>query len=171
MIVIKIAKNRGDPLDLVMAAVEQKKESSSLARRSRDNNLLYDQIWRVLDVDQHERLAAARKLAVREKINLAVSNPCFELWALLHLVDWRAHISVEAVQQQLRQVMPGYAKALRCDLLRGAYRTAQLRAIKLAQQHEQNGNDPTMNPSTDVWRLVDALFAAARNTSLSELEL
>src|SRR6185436_2146803 len=54
----------------------------------------YDEVWCVTDVDHYERdggkVTAAVALA-GDDIKLAVSNPCFELWLLLHHEDCAAH--------------------------------------------------------------------------------
>jgi hypothetical protein len=44
----------GDPKRLVERAVERKKESEKAAERSSDENLLYERIWCVFDVDDHK---------------------------------------------------------------------------------------------------------------------
>jgi len=45
-----------------------------------------DLVWLVIDVDRWEKkkLAEVASLAKQKQYNLAVSNPCFELWMLLH---------------------------------------------------------------------------------------
>lgn len=42
MIVIKVASNKGDPLDLVEATVEMRDEALARARQAKDENLRYD---------------------------------------------------------------------------------------------------------------------------------
>lgn len=46
----------------------------------------YDELWLVIDVDRWpcEKLAQVCRQTVQKKYELAVSNPCFELWLLLH---------------------------------------------------------------------------------------
>ncbi|MEU5697882.1 RloB family protein [Streptomyces aurantiacus] len=53
----------------------------------------FDQVWCVVDVDEFEDLDRAQRLARRENIELAVSNPCFELWLLLHHTDHRSWVA------------------------------------------------------------------------------
>ncbi|HTF07791.1 MAG TPA: RloB family protein, partial [Asanoa sp.] len=48
----------------------------------------YDQIWCVVDVDEFD-IDAAVVEARRAGVHLAISNPCFELWLLLHHDDCR----------------------------------------------------------------------------------
>ena len=47
----------------------------------------YDQVWCVLDVeggDKHESLIRALGRAGKERVNLCLSNPAFEVWFLAH---------------------------------------------------------------------------------------
>jgi hypothetical protein len=47
-----------------------------------------DEIWVVIDVDRYqEHLPEVARLCVDAGFNLAVSNPCFEFWLLLHFRD------------------------------------------------------------------------------------
>ncbi len=47
----------------------------------------YDELWLVIDFDRwgERKLSKIAKLSSQKKYNMAVSNPCFELWLLLHL--------------------------------------------------------------------------------------
>jgi len=161
-----VSRERGDPLRLVEAARDQRADADRRARRHKDDNLRYDEVWCVVDVDEHARLPAAEALAAREKIGIAVSNPCFELWALLHLVDHRAFITSESARNALRSCMPNYEKALDCAAMRGLYAVARGRANALCEQHKRNGRSPSWNPSTDVWVLVDKMLEAARKSGV-----
>jgi hypothetical protein len=58
-----------------------------------------DEVWCVFDVDEHPKLAEARDQANANGIQLAVSNPCFELWLLLHFQEHRAHAGGHAQGQ------------------------------------------------------------------------
>lgn len=47
-----------------------------------------DEIWVVIDVDRYqEHLPEVARLCVDANFHLAVSNPCFEYWLLLHFRD------------------------------------------------------------------------------------
>lgn len=52
-----------------------------------DVSLPQDELWAVFDVDQQkvQSLAGAVQVAKSRGVRLAGSNPCFELWLLLHL--------------------------------------------------------------------------------------
>lgn len=70
----------GSPKTLVERAALRKKTAENEAKRFRDENLKYDEVWCVYDVDEHPKLADAFQQARDNQIELAVSNPCFELW-------------------------------------------------------------------------------------------
>jgi hypothetical protein len=67
--------------------VSRRDEAANKARRERNDLLAFEAVWCVCDVDQHATLAAAREMAAKEAVGMAVSNPCFELWCLLHFDD------------------------------------------------------------------------------------
>jgi len=116
----------------------------------------FDEVWCVTDVDHYEReggkVTAALALA-GDDIKLAVSNPCFELWLLLHHEDCAGHCAdCREVQKRLRKHLPHYDKArLRFDDFAAGLDEALRRAEKL-------GADHTRNPSTGVGRLVGAVL-------------
>lgn len=69
----------GSALTLVQRAVEEKNDPSKF----------YNKVWCVVDRDRGsnnppENLIIALELAQENKIQLAYSNQCFELWFLLH---------------------------------------------------------------------------------------
>lgn len=144
----------GTPKTLVERAVAKKKESERRAKR--DENERYQHIWCVFDVDEHPYLAEAQQQARDNKIDVAVSNPCFELWALLHFQDRRAWIDRAQVQSLCRQHMPGYERRLPCDVLHPRTSEARQRAIELDHWHGTRGTEGD-NPSTAVYRLVDII--------------
>lgn len=48
-----------------------------------------DQLWFVLDKDRwpNKNLAEVARLSAQKGFNMALSNPCFELWLLLHWIE------------------------------------------------------------------------------------
>jgi hypothetical protein len=108
----------------------------------------------VVDVD-HFDLAAAASAAQAAEVELAVSNPCFELWLLLH--HERCDSSMACcgdVIARLRKCVPGYDKTrLRFEQFAGGVEQAVSRAAAL----DATGRDHRRNPSTGVWRLVEEM--------------
>ena len=66
------------------AAKRRREEAEAAAGREQDDNLRFEAVWCVFDVDQHPHLTTAVEEARTAGIDVAVSSPSFELWLLLH---------------------------------------------------------------------------------------
>ena len=86
---IEIAPEHGVPRTVVEVARDRKKEAEEAATREKDDNLAYDSVWGVFDMDEHPNVGEAKEMARDNDIHLAVSNPCIELWLLLHFRENR----------------------------------------------------------------------------------
>jgi hypothetical protein len=133
------------------------KEARAIARSYGDIGSAYDEVWCVFDVDDHERLAQAIDQAKANRIHVAISNPCFELWALMHYQDQRAYITRDHVRAELRRYIPGYEKSLPCVYLIDTYDEARTRARFVQDMHLRTGDDPRSNPSSNVWQVIESL--------------
>src|SRR3990172_166191 len=71
----------------------------------------YDYVWCVFDRDEHEKIPAAFDQAIANGFNVAFSNPCFELWFLIHFQDQTAHIERRSVCRKLSSHIRGYEKS------------------------------------------------------------
>ena len=96
----------GVPKTLVQRAVQLKNAAQKEAKIRQDENLLYDDIWCVFDIDEHPAVPDGKRQARDNEINLAISNPCFELWILLHFRDQRAHIDRTVVRRECIKYFP-----------------------------------------------------------------
>ncbi|HEY4028242.1 MAG TPA: RloB family protein, partial [Candidatus Dormibacteraeota bacterium] len=163
---IEIAGEHGVPRSLVAVAAARLREARRAASRQQDDSLAYDQVWCIFDVDEHPDVAAAVDQARGNGIELAVSNPSFELWALLHFRDHRAHLGRQQARTLLKTHLPTYDKRLPAAELLPRYHDARRRACWLVENHERCGGEVTDNPSSSVWRLVDALRAAAERDAV-----
>jgi len=116
----------------------------------------FDEVWCVLDVDQFDINEAERR-AGKHGVALAVSNPCFELWLLLHMVDvGRPFTDCKEVGRALAKVCPGYDKS---NLAFGHFRSGVEKAIDRAKRLEERCGDrcEPVNPSSGMWRLMARL--------------
>jgi len=133
------------PLTLVRAALQERE------RRAFD---VGDEAWVVCDGDEH-RLAdpaawkLAHELAAREGVRLAISNPCFELWYLLHFQDQHAELDAKDALAKLKKHLPAYTKAT--VLFPEPLLPLTADAIKRARGKQGN-------PSTGVGQLVAELL-------------
>ena len=91
------------PKNIVKSA---KKERQKLLKDGYD----YDKIWCVFDCDQHENIHEAFDQAKTNKFEVIFSNPCFELWYLLHYQDQRRHIERRDIIRELKNYLADYDK-------------------------------------------------------------
>ena len=153
---LDISNSGPPPKTLVDLAREHVRQNRRLKRESRE----YDEIWCVFDVDRHPNVPQAIEEARQCGIEVAVSNPCFELWLVLHVESQTASISSRDVEKRSEALQLSRDK----KILRTAFgrlfedfETAKQRATALDERHEGNGSPPRSNPSTGMWRLVDQL--------------
>ena len=91
-----------DPGNLVDFAIEQKRALDL-------NTNTGDRVWCVFDVDENtsKPIDDAVKKAGSNDIGIVLSNPCFEVWYLLHYCDWtRARNGKEVVKELVAYLPP-----------------------------------------------------------------
>ena len=148
---------RGGPLQLIERAVEAQRTEARGARKG--HGRAHDQIWCVFDRDEHPNFAKAIALADRHGLNLAISNPCLELWFILHFEDRTAYLEGQAAQHRVEEHL-GCSKVLSesaLSTLAERYNEARRRAVKLDEKHVGDGSPPGTNPSSGVWHLIDLI--------------
>ena len=129
------------------------------ARSRRGRTIEFSQVWCVVDVEGpaptaefHRAVAVARE----HNLHLAVSNPCFEYWYLLHFreTDQPFHNAEEVIRALRGQnCFPAYDK--NCNAFEALADRTDLaieRAERLLKRHV--GAEDFPNPSTTVFRLV-----------------
>ena len=126
----------------------------------------YDQRWLLLDIDHRnvgphmKNLVDTISEAQRQGVNMAVCNPCFELWLLLHHQDETPEsnrfTNCSDVERTLRGALGSYNKR-RLDLERFRFGVvdACIRARQLDQSTLPEG------PSAQVHRILEAVAAGA----------
>lgn len=72
-----------DPKTLVERAADLKAKEDKEARKERFDS--WESVWAVTDVDGFS-MFAAQQLARQEAVGLAISNPCFEVWLIDHVI-------------------------------------------------------------------------------------
>ncbi len=157
---VKIAREHGVPATLVAIAKEYKRRAETDAKRQRDENLAYDSVWCVFDVDDHPNVPNAKQTARDNDIELAISNPCFELWLLLHFRDSPGMQHRAKIQQMLLNYVPDYNKRVDFTAYLARYPQAVERAERMDKQAD-GARDAGCNPTTGVYKLTTAIEAAA----------
>ena len=144
-------KDAGVPLTLVRLAREYQKQNK---KRNPD----YDEIWCVFDIDQHPNIEQAIQEARDSGINVAISNPCFELWLVLHYQNQTRHIDRQAIQSLSKKLGITDGKKITPEAQRellAKLDEARSRAKNLESMHKDNDSKPWENPSSQMWRFVD----------------
>lgn len=118
------------------------------SRRDEDD---FDQAWAVCDVD-HYPTAGSTTEARKRNVTLLWSNPCFEVWLLLHHTDCTRYLeNADKVKALLKTQVKGWDKTkLNFADFSDKIDDAVRRARKL-------DSPPGANPSTALWQLVEAL--------------
>ncbi len=150
---IEVAREHGVPKTLVEAAKQHKQRSRAEASRENDSNLLYDSIWCVFDVDEHPHIPDAEQMARDNGIELAISNPCFELWLLLHFRDQPGMHHRDVIRQLLKKHDPAYDKSVDFRIYSAHHRDATSRAERIHESAKWDG-EPGRNPSTTVYQVA-----------------
>jgi RloB-like protein len=137
---VAVTFTNGSPMQAIREAAQQRTDDD------------YDVAWVVCDVDEFDTNEAASE-ARKQDVSLAWSNPCFEVWLLLHREDHAAFLAnprkaCERLSKSLGR--PWDKSALNfADFEQGIVAAIE-RAKKLADA-------PTGNPSTNVWMLLEEL--------------
>lgn len=156
------------PMDLVEAAVKLKREKDKEARRWEQK--YKPAVWCLFDRDQHSDVQRAARLAEANDVKVAYSHPCFELWRLLHYQDYTSGFAgvcddasgrlkaqpafAKTYGTNVTRVSNEQAKLVLPDQLRGGYKKAKQRAVKMNDQHTTPEREK-WDPYTDAWRFVE----------------
>lgn len=108
-----------------------------------------DKHFLLYDLDVREMLGKLQ--AIKDTI-LLVSNPCIELWYVLHTCNHTAEANSAQCVAQLERICKGYKKGLICDKLKRELITGSKDACKRAKKLTLYNN-----PSTSIYRLIDEL--------------
>lgn len=121
----------------------------------------YNQIWCVFDQNGHEGISNSIRKARNNNISVAFSNPCFEIWFLLHFKYQAANIDCDSVCALLKnKYLKRFNKSMDVyDKLLNNQDKAISSAQKLRRKHRHDGTTPVenQNPSTGVDELVEYL--------------
>lgn len=157
-VVVMVDEFHGGPLQLVKAAAARRRSDLRDERKGRGS--AFDEYWCIFDVDEHPNVPEALVMAGGNSIRVAVSNPCIELWFVLHAEDWTKHVHRHAIQDRCTE-LHGFGKTLNdTDVARlmEQFDSARSRAQRLDGWHHGNGSPPGSNPSTSVHPLIERII-------------
>lgn len=139
-------------IELALQREHQAKNGDSFEER--------DQIWAVFDRDAHPNFDDAVNRCENKGVRVARSNPCFEVWLILHYEDYNRPDNRHQAQKHFSTLCLGYdrrgAKTLNfSDLIKSAGAACSRAATQLLNR-EQEGNS-FGPPSTTVHELISEL--------------
>jgi hypothetical protein len=158
---ISIEASGASPMTLVEMACNAKRTGLDI-----------DYFWCVYDVESpqpHPHLDRARDMAASNGVHLAISNPCFELWLILHFADQTAYLSTDDAVRRRGELDGSDGKHLNPDLYMPAIQPAVRRAKSLAVKHALDGTRAhDDNPSSTFSEFVEQLSLFAHQAADSE---
>lgn len=151
--------------------VKTAKKAANKAYKAGDS---YNDVYCVMDVDQHEHLNDALQVIrngpkpAGTKYHAIVSNPCFEYWVLLHYKESSKPFSskrvgkssCDCVREEFKKIdsLKGYDKGDVCTLQTLAQNKTGLNAAIERAQRILGGAAPEgINPSTNFYELIKDL--------------
>jgi len=108
-----------------------------------------DKYFLLYDLDVRAML---EKLQAINNTILLVSNPCIELWYILHTCNHTAEATSAQCIAQLERICKEYRKGYICDKLKQKLTIGEGDAYKRARKLTLYNN-----PSTSIYRLIDEL--------------
>lgn len=142
------------PLTLVQAAAGHR-------QRADETEAEIDEIWCIFDVEwprNHPNLPQAITLANEARVNLAISNPCFELWLALHFQDQTAWLNNKQARRLRREHDAAIDKGLDGTRYMPLRHAAMVRSRSLEETHAGNDTEfPHNNPSSGMHRFIQAV--------------
>ena len=129
-----------------------------------------DSIFAVFDTDfnKENQIREARNLARRNRIEVVLSNPCFEVWILQHFrFSTRGYNSNDDVITELTNRWPNYRKSIDSfQYVSDRTQIAVENARKLIAFHNDinpRSDIEGRNPSTDVYKIVEMIASEEQN--------
>lgn len=157
---IEVLGGVGVPKTIVEVAKDRKREAEEQARGADDENVRYDEVWCVFDFDEHPKIPDAMQMARDNGIEVAMSNPCFELWLWLHFADQPGMRDRHDLQSMMKRHIPNYRKHVDYSDYAAGYDAAAQRASRLGENAKLD-NEEGRNPTTGVWRLTESIRSDA----------
>jgi len=155
---VSIEEAGATPMRLVESACADKRRA----------DLDVDFYWCVFDVEfpqRHPHLDRARQMAKDNGVHLAISNPCFEIWLILHHRRYAGHLSTDEAIQLRRELDGSDGKHLDGSLYMKLADDAVRYARVLRKKHHQDGTDfPEDNPSSSVDQFVMHIREVVKST-------
>jgi len=155
--ILKRDPTQSDPKRIVESLNEFKRQYKLI------KNL--DELWVICDVDRwgDAKLAAVDQLCRQKDYSLAVSNPCFESWLLLHITRFSDYTDDEAsrlttcrnLENEIRRINGSYNKS---NLDTSVFFGGINRAIEQARTLDNPGHSWPNTFGSKVFNVVESLL-------------
>ena len=167
MVEVEIVGEGAAPITVVDSAIKLREERKHLAKNS-TTKAAYEVVYCVIDVEapKAESLPRAINKAKGNKLEVILSNPCFEYWYILHFRKTGAPFSTSRdVKSALRRLHPAYSES-DTTIFDIVYKKTS-DAIKhskevLKERHNDAEDLRACNPSTHVHKIVEYLQNTAQ---------
>lgn len=149
-------KRAGSPKNIVTACLQKKKYLASRAASYEKN----DEIWAVFDKDNFQCFDSSVEICRHHNIRVGFSNPCFELWLVLHKKEFNKPVTSKQIQRECDKLYPGYSengKTLNFDSILNNLSEAEARAEKLREMHKREEEKDYFSPSTSIDKLTNRI--------------
>lgn len=152
----------GSPGAVAERAIKEKIVLDRERKRAGGSLLKRDEVWAVFDRDTHHDFDRALDLCRANGIGIARSNPCFELWLILHRSEFDAPGTSTDIQRACEKACPGYSrkgsKVADFEVLMESLSDAERRAHSQLSRRASEGKE-FAPPSTTVHELTMRLRA------------
>jgi hypothetical protein len=159
---LEIIDAAGVPRTIAQRACDRR-ASLRRGRTRKDSFVENDQVWAVFDRDEHPGISDALTRCHNGDVSVAFSDPCFEIWLILHFIDFDKPDDRHQVQGELAAVCHSYnvnrGKSADFDLMVSNLTEAESRAERQIQRRENEGS-PIRRPFTTVFKLTRAMRTA-----------
>ena len=163
---LKKSPTRSSPHDVIKRLDQQAKK-----RKNDHGNILDEKYWAVFDTDNRpiRTLRQVASKAARKKYCLAVSNPCFELWLLLHygslanMKGLEGSAATGGCESTIAYLKRRYDKTYEKSTLEPSeYVERVAEAINNATASDSDEDDAWMaSVSSRVYKLVESIIESA----------
>ncbi len=125
-----------------------------------------DQVWMVIDRDDWN-ITSLDRIGIQNNLNkanfnLALSNPCFELWLLLHFTFYaKTGTNCKTIIRELKKYLPNYDKS-NLEIIK--LESKIITAISNAKKLDKNSNERwPSGTGTHVYKVVEEMLKLIEN--------
>lgn len=165
LIEIEVVSGVGSPRTVADRAIFLKRQAEAELRNGGQSYATHDEYWAVFDRDDFTKFREAIEICRDASVGAAYSNPCFELWLILHFCEYDRPCKTSDVVAYLRSIHPAYDPKKKKKFVDGVHlfptiAQAERRAERQRQSRVQERNIYGA-PSTAVSCLTKAIREAA----------